>query len=468
MSNSGVLDTRFRSALERMAVQGRLNAYIAPIDPHLEVAAVMKKLDGGPALLFSAVDGYDMPVVGNLLSCQANCEAAFGIDFNGIREFVGRALGSPQPPVLVEKGPAQEHIHTDDIDLARMLPALHHTAADAGRYVTAGIVIVRDPDTGTYNASYHRLQIVGSDRAAIKLDFGRHLRLAFERAKRNGEALPIAVCIGSDLALHYTAATMGSQMPEHADEIAVAGGLCGRPLPVVKGVSQDLLIPADSEIVLEGRMLVDGTVLEGPFGEFVGYLSPADQAPVFEVTAVTHRDRPIYHAINGYGRETIMLRKYVLEASLLKVLQAAVPIVVDAEMTAGGLHRFHAVVQVRKATPQQEGLQRNAIFAAFGALKDLDLVIVVDEDIDIRDPHDVEYALATRMEASRDLVVMPAARGHEYIRVGQNGIRAKLGIDATIPFTEKSRFARCEFEKVSVDPNMLSADPQAIRTRLGL
>ena len=235
MSNSGVLDTRFRSALERMAVQGRLQAYAAPIDPHLEVAAVMKKLDGGPALLFSAVDGYDMPVIGNLLSCQANCEAAFGIDFNGIREFVGRALGSPQPPVLVEKAPAQEHIHTDDIDLARMLPALHHTAADAGRYVTAGIVIVRDPDTGTYNASYHRLQIVGSDRAAIKLDFGRHLRLAFERAKRKGEALPIAVCIGSDLALHYTAATMGSQMPEHADEIAVAGGLCGRPLPVVKG-----------------------------------------------------------------------------------------------------------------------------------------------------------------------------------------------------------------------------------------
>ena len=93
MSNSGVLDTRFRSALERMAEQGRLNAYTAPIDPHLEVAAVMKKLDGGPALLFSAVDGYDMPVIGNLLSCQANCEAAFGIDFNGIREFVGRALG---------------------------------------------------------------------------------------------------------------------------------------------------------------------------------------------------------------------------------------------------------------------------------------------------------------------------------------------------------------------------------------
>jgi 2,5-furandicarboxylate decarboxylase 1 len=466
MSNSGILDTRFRSALARMAEQGRLTAYTVPVDPHLEVAAIMKKLDGGPALLFTAVDGHDIPVVGNLLSCQANCEAAFGIDFNGIREFVGRALGSPKPPVLVEKAPAQEHVHTGDIDLARMLPALHHTAADAGRFVTAGIVIVRDPESGTYNASYHRLQLTGPGRAGVKLDFGRHLRLAYERAKAKGVPLPVAVCIGSDLALHYTAATMGSQMPEHADELAVAGGLCGRPLPVVQAVSQDLLIPADTEIVLEGRMLVDETVTEGPFGEFVGYLSPADQAPVFEVTAVTHRDRPIYHAINGYGRETIMLRKYVLEASLLKVLQAAVPIVTDAEMTAGGLHRFHAVVQVRKATSQHDGLQRNAIFAAFGALKDLDLVIVVDDDIDIRDPHDVEYALATRMEASRDLVVMPAARGHEYIRVGQNGIRAKLGIDATVPFAEKGRFARCEFEKIQIDNKALSSDPALIRARL--
>jgi 2,5-furandicarboxylate decarboxylase 1 len=261
---------------------------------------------------------------------------------------------------------------------------------------------------------------------------------------------------------------MGSQMPEHADELAVAGGLCGRPLPVVKCVSQDLLVPAETEIVLEGRMLTDETVSEGPFGEFVGYLSPEHQAPVFEVTAVTHRARPIYHAINGYGRETIMLRKYVLEASLLKVLQAAVPIVTDAEMTAGGLHRFHAVVQVRKATPQHDGMQRNAIFAAFGALKDLDLVIVVDDDIDIRDPHDVEYALATRMEASRDLVVMPAARGHEYIRVSQNGIRAKLGIDATVPFAERAQFARCEFERVEIDAKALSGDADLIRSRLGI
>ena len=195
----------------------------------------MKKLDGGPALLFTAVDGFDMPVIGNLLSCQANCEAAFGIDFNGIREFIGRALGAPKPPVLVEQAPAQEHVHTE-----RHRPRPHAAGAPPYRRRCRPLHHRRDRDRA--RSRHRHLQRVLSPPAArrarartgVKLDYGRHLRLAFERAKRKGEPLPIAVCIGSDLALHYTAATMGSQMPEHADEIAVAGGLCGRPLPVVK------------------------------------------------------------------------------------------------------------------------------------------------------------------------------------------------------------------------------------------
>jgi 2,5-furandicarboxylate decarboxylase 1 len=467
LSNS-VLDTRFRSALGRMAESGRLQTYSAPVDPYLEAAGMMKKLDGGPAVLFAKVNGHDMPVIGNLLSCQANVEAAFGADFRNVRQFVGRALGEPRPPVLVERAPAQERVHTRNIDIGRMLPALHHTADDAGRYITAGIVIARDPETGVYNASYHRLMLAGPNRAAIQLDYGRHLRAAFERAQKKSQHLPVVVCIGSDLALHYTAATMGSQMPENADELAVAGGLCGRPLPVVKAISQDLLVPAECEIVLEGILKCDEEIMEGPFGEFVGYLAPADPGPVLEITAVTHRMKPIYHAINGYGRETVVLRKYVLEASLLKVLQGAVPIVTDAEMTAGGLHRFHAVVQVKKTGPAHDGLQRNAIMASFGALKDLDMVIVVDDDIDIRDPADVEYALATRMEASKDIFMLPAARGHEYVRVSDRGMRTKLGIDATVPFAEKARFARCEFKPVEVDAKAMTTDAATARNRLDL
>ena len=466
LSNSDIIDTRLRSALARMAQAGRLKSYDRPADTHLEIAAIMKKLDGGPALLFSNASGTGMPVLGNVLSCRENCEAAFGMDFNGIRGFIGRALAAPKPPELVAKGPAQDVVLRLDsnggFDVRKLLPALHHTAEDAGRFITAGIVIVRDPDSGVYNASYHRLQLIGPNRTGVKLDLGRHLRFAFERARAKKQHLPIAVCIGTDLALHYTAATMGSQMPEHADELACAGALAGRPLQVVATVTQDLVVPAETEIVLEGRMLCDETVREGPFGEFVGFMSPADDAAIFEITAITHRRNPIYFAINGYGRETIMLRKYVLEASLLKAVQPAIPIVLDAEMTAGGLHRFHAVVQVKKTSPAHEGLQRNAILAAFGALKDLDLVIVVDDDIDIRDPLDVEYALATRMEASRDLIVIPDARGHEYVRAGRQGIRAKLGIDATVPFADQAKFARMAFAKTDVGPDQLSGDLAAI------
>jgi 2,5-furandicarboxylate decarboxylase 1 len=446
MSNADILDTRFRSALRRMLEAGRLRAYEGEADPKLEIAAVMKKFDGeDAAILFGDIAGHDVPVVGNVLSNKLNCEAAFGCDFRAIRTFIGRAIGAPLPPVLVERAPAHEEVHRNGFDIGAMLPVLTHTPDDGGRFITAGVVVARDPETQVYNASYHRLQLLGAQRTAIRLDYGRHLRLAWERAKAKGEHLPIAVCIGADIALQYTAATMGSQMPENADELAVAGGLAGRPLPVAKAVSQDLLVPADTEIVLEGVIRCDETVREGPFGEFVGYLAQAEEMPIVEVTALTHRRRPVYHAINGYGRETIMLRKYVLEASLLKVLGAAVPCVVDAEMTAGGLHRFHAIIQVKKSSPGHEGLQRNAILAAFGALKDLDLVIAVDHDIDIRDPQDVEYALATRMEASRDLIVVPQARGHEYVRVGDHGIIAKLGIDATVPFAEQARFARCNF-----------------------
>jgi 2,5-furandicarboxylate decarboxylase 1 len=467
IGSNSALDTRFRSALARLSQADRILTCSRTADPHLEIASAMKALDGDKALLFPSVAGHTVPVIGNLLCSRENCEAAFGVDFREIRNFVDRAMGEPIPPRLVGKAPAQEIVLREGFDIRKIVPALFHAPGDGGRFITAGIVIVRDPETGVYNASYHRLQVHGPDRVGVKLDYGRHLRAAYERAKRRNEPLTVAVCIGADLALHFTAATMGSQMPEHADELAVAGGLCGRPISVIRAVSQDLLVPAEAEFILEGQMLVDEEEVEGPFGEFIGFAAPGAPAPVLKISAVTHRAKPIYHAINGYGRETVVLRKYVLEASLLKVLRAAIPIVKDAEMTAGGLHRFHAIIQVEKKSSQQDGLQRNAILAAFGALKDLDLVIVVDEDIDIRDPHDVEYALATRMEASRDLILIPEARGHEYVRAGNNGIRAKLGIDASVPFAEKERFRRVEFLNLDQPERLFVSDRAAAEALFG-
>jgi len=449
MTNSAI-DTAFRPALDRMIRAGRVMTCEAEVSPDLEIGAIMKRRDGAEAILFPRVTGYDTPVIGNVLGSAGNCEAAFASSAAELRDRIDAGLGTPLAPELVTDAPVQTVVTRSGIDILATIPALKHAPDDAGRYITAGIVIGRDPETGVYNSSYHRMQVIGPDRVAIKIDYGRHLRAAFERAQRAGHGLPVAVCLGADVALHLAAATMGSQMPESADEMAVAGGIAGRPMKIARAVSQDMVVPAEAEYILEGVIEAEETYVEGPFGEFVGYAAAVAPTPVLRVTALTRREKPVYHAINGFGRETVMLRKYVLEASLLKVLRPAVPIVKDVEMTAGGLHRFHAVIQVAKTSDAHDGWPRNAALAAFGTLKDLDLVTLVDDDIDLRDPADVEYALATRMEASRDVIMVPGVRGHEYVRVSDRGIRTKLILDATVPFGDRARFARVAFADVSL------------------
>lgn len=449
-------DLRFRTALGRLQRARRISVVKGTRDPDLEIAGILKKLDGDRALVFPEVAGYQVPVIGNLLASPANCEAAFGTDSPGIRDLVARGLdGDGLAPRVVPDGPARQHVSTRDIDLAAELPVLRHAPADAGRFITAGVVIARHPGSGIWNASYHRLQLLGGHRTAIRLDLGRHLRSAFEAARAAGEPLPVAIAIGADLSLLYTAATMGAQMPEEKDELAAAGALAGTPLEVLEGITQPVLAPAHAEYVLEGIISPDEEVQEGPFGEFVGYYSSAGPAPVVEITALTRRADPVYFAINGAGRETVMLRKYVLEASALKTLRQAVPIVTDVDMTAGGLHRFHLNIAVRKTRPEHEGLQRNAALAAFGALKDLVRVVLVDDDIDIHSERDVEYAIATRCDAARDLVVVPGARGHEYVRVSDRGVLTKWLIDATVPVAGQSRFSRVPFTQPPLDAGEL-------------
>jgi 2,5-furandicarboxylate decarboxylase 1 len=442
------LDLRFRTALTRMAAAGRIATVTRKVDTDLEVAGLMKKHDGDRALLFENLIGSTMPIVGNFLASPANVEAAFGVDRYGVRAAMTGALTDAIAPEMVDDAPSQTVRIERDIDLGSFLPVLRHAPGDVGRFVTAGVVIVRDPDTGVHNASYHRMQLLGGNRTAIKLDYGRHLRAAHERAIARGVDLPIVVCIGTNLSLMYAAAFMGSQMPEEADELAAAGGIQGKPLAMTRALTSDLPVPAECEIVLEARISPTETTPEGPFAEFVGYSSVDVAAPIMTVDAITHRPDPIYYAISGAGRETVMLRKYVLEASALRAIKASVPIVNDVNLTAGGLYRFHLVVQVAKRSPQHDGMQRNAMLAAFAALKDLDQVIVVDDDIDPHDAVEVEYALATRFEASRDIVLIPGARGHEYVRVSDRGMRTKMGLDATVAFDERERFTRVPFADV--------------------
>src|SRR5690606_22008971 len=153
--------------------------------------------------------------------------------------------------------PCQEVVITENIDLGALFPVLLHAPGDAGRYITSGIIIVRDPETGVYNASYHRLQLHGGNRTGIQIDVGRHLGVAFEHARQIGKPLEIAVALGPDISVFYAAAFMGAQMPLSADELAAAGGLRGSALPVVPCKTVDLVVPAESEIILEGTLRHD-------------------------------------------------------------------------------------------------------------------------------------------------------------------------------------------------------------------
>ena len=210
-------------------------------------------------------------------------------------------------------------------------------------------------------------------------------------------------------------------------------------------MSQDVDVPAETEIVIEGVIKAAEQAHEGPFGEFVGYASPAGLAPTMEVTAVTAREEPVYHAINGAGRETIVLRKHVLEVAALEAVKPVTPVVADVCMPPGGLHRFHLVMALSKRSERDDGMGRNAALAVFGALKDLNMIVLVDDDIDLHDPDDVAYALATRFDAASDLVVMPGMRGHEYVRTSQAGVGTKAILDASVPYGRRADFERISF-----------------------
>ena len=368
----GIVDLRFRTVLERLDAAGRLLKVNTRLDPHLEIGSFMHQHDGDRGLFFTALVGHDVPIVANLLVSGENVQEIFRRDIEGVRALFERALGRTIKPAMVGSGPCQEVVQASGIDIGARLPVLKYAPNDAGRYISAGVVVARDTRSGISNASFHRLLLLGPDQMAIKLDYGRHLRRLVEEAQEDGRKLPIAIVLGPDLSLIYAAGTMGAQMPFEADEFEMASSLLGESLPMVQCKTVDLMVPAEAEIVIEGEIDPEVLVDEAPFIEFLGLYAARGPAPVVNVSAVTHRERPIYHSI--LGRETTMLRKYVMETAILRTLRATAPIVTDIELTDGGLNRFHLIIQVHKKSRNDEGYQRNAMMAAVSALKGSGLV----------------------------------------------------------------------------------------------
>ncbi|BDC44365.1 hypothetical protein PTKU15_76620 [Paraburkholderia terrae] len=428
-----------RGWLTHLARTGRLATIDRPVALEHELAAVAKRLDGTQAAFFTQPGGLDVPVVSGFMSKRSWIAEAMGVEEHALLARFRDAADAPIASQPVARGEAacQQIVHTDAIDLHALLPIPTHSEHDNGPYITAGLVIARNPRTGVQNVSINRIQVHGRDRMAILL-LPRHLYAFQKAAEANGDALDLAIAIGVD---PLTMLASQAITPIDHDELEIAGALHCAPLPVAQCVTNSVYVPAFAEIVIEGRILPNVREPEGPFGEFPKYYSAKEAREVIEVTAVTHRRDPIFHTIVPAEMEHLLLGGIPREATLLAHLQRSHPGVKDVHLSVGGVCRYHLWIQFDK---KREGEAKNVILCAFGAHYDIKQVVVVDTDVDVHDPAEIEWAIATRFQADRDLVVIEGAQGSPLdpsTTVGQpddapphlQGVSAKMGLDATRP-----------------------------------
>lgn len=391
-----------------------------------ELAAVSKKLELDQTVLFPSPSGHDIPVVTNLFTTRSSVAESIGVRDEELLAKFQDAARNPLPCREVATGPVQEVLHIGNVDLLKLLPVPKHNELDSGPYITAALLIARNPRTGRQNVAIHRCQVSGPDRIGVLL-LPRHTLNYFRMAEEAGDALDIALVIG----IHPVCLLASQAIAAlDEDEMEIAGALLGQPIDVVKCKTNTVRVPADAEIVIEGRILPKVREPEGPFGEFPQYYGPRADREVIQVDAVTHRRQPIFHTIVGGGYEHLILGGVPREATLLQHLQRSFPSVLDVRLPRGGTCRYHLVVKIKKVS---DGEPKNIIMGAFGGHYDIKRVVVVDQDVNIDDSDEVEWAIATRFQADKDLVVISGAQGSKLDPSSRNGISAKVGLDATTP-----------------------------------
>jgi 2,5-furandicarboxylate decarboxylase 1 len=416
-----------RDWLDHLAARERLAVIKPDVDLRFELAAYAKRLDGRRATLFPRSGGHSIPVVSGLISDRGWMAEAMGVEPAEVLARFQDAALNPIPWRETKSAPAQEVVHRE-VDLARLLPLPTHNEHDGGPYISAGLMIVRNPRTGKQNVSINRCQLTGPSRLGV-LILPRHAHIFYEMAEQGGKPLEVAIVIGAD---PLTLLASQAIAPIDVDELEIAGALHREPLQVVKCKTSELRVPADAEIVVEGRILPGVREPEGPFGEFPQYYGERAERHVIEVDAVTHRKDAIFHTIVGGGLEHLLLGAIPREATLLAHLQRSFPNVTDVHLSRGGIMRYHLYVQMRK---RQEGEAKNVMLGAFAGHYDVKHVTVVDEDVDIHNSDEVEWAVATRFQADRDLVIVPESQGSKLDPSTRNGVGAKMGLDATKPLS---------------------------------
>ncbi len=400
-----------------------------PVDSKFGISAYIRKTSDlhGPAILFENVGGFNIPVVGGVFASRERAFLALECDQETYVNKFLLALERLVPPRLVTTGPCKEVIHKGaDVDLTA-LPVPIFSEKDPCPFITLGIVISRDPETRQKNTSIYRLQVKGPKRLGINAP--QQLSRQLSRSAEMGKGLPVAIAIGTDPVIPL--ATQW-QAPYGTDEMELAGALRGDAVEVVKGETVDLEVPATAEIVIEGTILPNVREEEGPFGEDTGYYTPAYPKPVIEVSAITHRQNPIYQAaLAGMPTtENHILKQIPMEATYYWELKRQHPGVTAVHFPAAGTVGFIVVIAMKQA---QECEARNVIATMLGSRRNK-IIIVVDDDVDLYDMEKVLWAVATRCQPDEDVVIFPRLVGSPLDpSVRKLRVSSGLGIDATKP-----------------------------------
>ncbi|MDR0372840.1 MAG: UbiD family decarboxylase [Nitrososphaerota archaeon] len=435
-----------RSFIESLQESGELAKITEPVSTEYELAGIINALGERP-VFFESVKESVFPVVAGLVSSKELICRSLGITKEQLLPKLSLAIENPVEPKLVEKAVCQEVVHTSaDVDLSK-LPIMRYTDKDGGKYIASAVSIIKDPKTGHQNMCFHRLMFKDRNHFVARIVENRGTDSALKNA---GGELDIAICVGVSTAVLLAAAT---SLPGGVDELGMANVL--EKTDVVKCKTVDLRVPADAEFVFEGR-IINEKATEGPFLDLTGVVDRVRQQPVIEVKCITHRKDPIYQTILAGKNEHKFLMGMPKEPTIYnevnKVCQCK-----DVYVTPGGCSWLHAVVQIHK-THADDG--RKAILAAFEGHKSLKHAVVVDEDINIYDPHDVEWAIATRFQADKNLIVMSNQSGSSLdpsgdLSEGKKATTAKAGMDATTPIVTTGKgFKKEDYIKIDLNKYM--------------
>ncbi len=424
-----------RSFILDLDEAGEIIKIEAELSPAFEIAAALRYLDrrNDKAILFSRVKGYAIPLIGNLFQSYRSIATALGIkESQEVMDEYWKRSSARIKPEIEKSGPVKEVILKGDIDILKIMPILTHHEKDAGPYLSSAITIARDPQTGIMGMGIHRIQVKGKNKIGIFLGtppLSRFLNLSDAK----GRPLEIAIIIGVDPLTFLASITYA---PEGIDKFDLAGGLRGKPVELVKGETVDIEVPRYAEFVMEGQILPGVRETEGPFGESGGaYL--ALQNPVAHINCVYHRKQPIYHALMPFNKENGIITNLVWEATQLDSIRQSLPAVKKVHLW-GSVGEV-AVVQIEK-NGDDDG--RKVIRELFDLLTRAKGIIVVDTDIDIQDPYDIEWAVFTRFQVDRDLLTVTRVPGSVLDPSADGGLTSKWGVDATKPLKEANKYER--------------------------